>query len=80
MTDYQERLRALESIVAEIRIRQSEMELVMRQTSETTAQIKADTNQIVMLIKGAGVLGYVVRWLGGFSIIYVIGVALKWWE
>lgn len=77
--DYQERLRTLEITVADIRVRQTEMEGLLARNAATTEQIKRDTSEIVELIKGASVLGRLAKWatviLGGF----LAGKGLKWW-
>lgn len=77
--DQQERLRVLEATVAEIRVKQSTMEQMLEQQVKTTAQIKTDTSEIVELIKGANVLGRVMKWLTVVVGGYLAGKGLKWW-
>lgn len=77
--DQQERLRALEATVAEIRVRQSEMEGLLQQTIRQTGEIKRDTSEIVELVKGASVLGRLMKWLTMVVGGYLAGKGLKWW-
>lgn len=77
--DERERLRAVEAAVSDMRVRQAELEHLLQQQVRATADIKRDTAEIVELIKGASVLGRLVRWatvlIGG----YFAGKGLKWW-
>lgn len=77
--DQQERLRVLEATVAEIRVKQQSMEHMLEQQVKTTAQIKHDTSEIVELIKGANVLGRVMKWLTVVVGGYLAGKGMKWW-
>lgn len=77
--DHQERLRTLELTVADIRVRQSEIEAMLARTTETADRIKRDTEEIVSLIKGASVLARIARWLTVLIGGYFAGKGLKWW-
>lgn len=77
--DQQERLRTVEAAVGEIRVRQTQMESLLHQQVEAAGQIKADTEEIVSLIKGANVLGRVMKWLTVIIGGYLAGKGLKWW-
>lgn len=77
--DHQERLRALEVTVSDMRVRVSEMEGLLAQNTKTTEQIKRDTSEIVELIKGASVLARIARWLTVLIGGYLAGKGLKWW-
>lgn len=77
--DHQERLRTLESTVAEIRVRQTQMESLLEQQVSTTKQIKVDTEEIVSLIKGANVIARLAKWFAVVIGGYIAGKGLKWW-
>ena len=77
--DHQERLRTLESTVAEIRVRQTQMESLLEQQVSTTRQIKGDTEEIVSLIKGANALARIAKWFAVVVGGYLAGKGLKWW-
>lgn len=77
--DHQERLRALEVTVSDMRVKVSEMEGLLAQNTKTTEQIKRDTSEIVELIKGASVIGRLARWLTVLIGGYLAGKGLKWW-
>jgi hypothetical protein len=77
--DHQERLRALEVTVGDMRVRVTEMEGLLAQNTKTTEQIKRDTSEIVELIKGASVIGRLARWLTVLVGGYLAGKGLKWW-
>lgn len=51
--------------------------------AEMAADTKADTSEIVALLKGMRLLGALTKWVGlpgGIgSVIYVIGDIKKWW-
>jgi hypothetical protein len=80
MTDDElDRLRRVESSVADMRVKQAELEAMMQQQARTVADIKRDTAEIVQLVKGASVLGRVARWLGAILAAYFAGKGLKWW-
>ena len=77
--DQQERLRALEGTVGDMRVRMTEMESVLARTAEAADRIKRDTEEIVSLIKGASVLARIARWLTLLVGGYLAGKGLKWW-
>jgi hypothetical protein len=77
--DHAERLRTLEATVAEIRVRQTQMESLLEQQVATARQIKSDTEEIVSLIKGANVLARVAKWLAVVVGGYLAGKGMKWW-
>jgi multidrug resistance efflux pump len=77
--DHAERLRTLEATVAEIRVRQTQMESLLEQQVATARQIKSDTEEIVSLIKGANVLARLAKWLTLVVGGYLAGKGLKWW-
>jgi hypothetical protein len=77
--DQQERLRSLEMTVSEMRLKQTDFEHLLRTNTETTQQIKRDTEEIVSLIKGANVLARVAKWLTLVVGGYLAGKGLKWW-
>lgn len=77
--DQQARLTAVERRVAEIREQQIEMQAQIRANSEVTNAVKADTSEIVQLIKGANVLARVAKWLAVVIGGYLAGKGMKWW-
>ncbi len=77
--DYQERLRALEMTVSDMRVRMTEMESMLHRTTETADRIKRDTEEIVALIKGANVLARVMKWVTAIVAGYLAGKGMKWW-
>jgi hypothetical protein len=77
--DQQERLRSLEMTVSEMRLKQTDFEHLLRTNTETTQQIKRDTEEIVSLIKGANVLARLAKWLTLVVGGYLAGKGLKWW-
>ncbi len=77
--DYQERLRALEMTVSDMRVRMTEMESMLHRTTETADRIKRDTEEIVQLIKGASIVARIARWLAAIFAGYLAGKGLKWW-
>jgi hypothetical protein len=77
--DQQERLRALEVTVAEIRVRQTEIAAQVEATSQAVAAIKVDTADIVRLLQGASVLGRISKWVAAIVGGYLAGKGLKWW-
>lgn len=80
MTDDElDRLRRVEASVADIRVRQAELESMLQQQAQTVADIKRDTSEIVQLVKGANVLGRIARWIGAVAAAYFAGKGLKWW-
>lgn len=80
MTDDQERrLSALEAIVADVRVEQTSMKAAIAENTRVTEAVKADTAEIVSLMKGAGVLGKIATWLAGLIGAYLAGKGLKLW-
>lgn len=77
--DHQERLRAVEAAVSDMRVRQTQMESLLEQQVSTTQQIKTDTSEIVELIKGANVLARIMKWMTVVVGGYLAGKGLKWW-
>jgi len=77
--DQQERLRTVESSISEIKVRQTQMEDLLEQQMLTTRQIKADTELIVELIRGANVLARIAKWLTVVVGGYLAGKGMKWW-
>ena len=79
LDDDQTRLRALEAQVSEMRVRQAEIEHVLKDTAEAVQRVKKDTEEIVGLMKGASALGRVARWFAAILGAYLAGKGLKWW-
>lgn len=77
--DQQARLTIVEQKVAEIREKQVEMQAEIKANAEVTNAVKADTSEIVSLIKGANVLARVAKWLTIVVGGYLAGKGLKWW-
>jgi len=77
--DQQERLRSLEAQVSEMRVRQGEIEHVLKDTAAAVNRVKSDTEEIVGLMKGASVLGRLARWVAAILGAYLAGKGLKWW-
>ena len=80
MTEDQERrLSALEASVTEIKVEQADMRRAIADNTRVTEAVKADTAEIVGLMKGAGVLGKLATWFAGLIGAYLAGRGLKWW-
>jgi len=80
MTEDQERrLTAVEAAVALARMEAAEMKRDIEANTRVTNAVKADTEEIVALMKGAGVLGRVGTWIAAIIGTYLAGRGLKWW-
>lgn len=80
MTDDQERrLSALEASVTEIKVEQVNMKSAIAENTRVTEAVKADTAEIVSLMKGAWILGKLATWFAGIVGAYLAGKGLKWW-
>lgn len=80
MTDDQERrLSALEAIVADVRVEQTSMKSALAENTRVIESVKADTEEIVALMKGAGVLGKIATWMAAIIGGYLAGKGLKLW-
>lgn len=77
--DERERLRQVEVSVADIRVKQQALEGLLHENIRATTAVKADTAEIVSLMKGASVLGQIARWLTFVVGGYLAGKGLKWW-
>lgn len=80
MTEDQERrLSAVEAAVALARMESAEMKRDIEANTRVTNAVKADTEEIVALMKGAGALGRVATWVAAIIGTYLAGKGLKWW-
>ncbi|MBP6563986.1 MAG: hypothetical protein KA200_00075 [Burkholderiales bacterium] len=80
MTDDQERrLSAVEDRVTKIMVDQASMKTAITDNTRVTEAVKADTAEIVSLMKGAGILGKMATWFAGLVGAYLAGRGLKWW-
>ena len=77
--DQQERLRAVEATVSEMRVKQTEIERTVRETATLLSKVEANTEEIVSLMKGASVLARLARWIAAIAGAYLAGKGLKWW-
>ena len=77
--DQQERLRAVEATVSEMRVKQTEIERTVRETAALLSKVEANTEEIVSLMKGASVLARLARWIAAIAGAYLAGKGLKWW-
>lgn len=77
--DEARRLSAVERDVAQIKVEQAQMKAEIAENTRVTQAVKADTSEIVSLMKGAGVLGKLATWAAGLIGAYLAGKGLKWW-
>lgn len=77
--DQERRLSALEAAVGEIKVEQVSMKSAIAENTRVTEAVKADTAEIVSLMKGAGILGKMATWFAGIVGAYLAGKGLKWW-
>lgn len=76
--DERTRLRNVEAAVNSIQVRQSSIEAKVDQNTEVTNAVKADTAEVVQLLKGGKVFGKVVAWTSGLGAgIFVLRDWLK---
>lgn len=80
MTDDEaRRLSALETAVSGILVEQANMKSAIAENTRVTEAVKADTAEIVSLMKGAGILGKMATWFAAIIGGYLAGKGLKWW-
>lgn len=67
MADHEERIQRLEGQVSDMRVAMADVTSGLKATTETTQAIKADTAELVSLMKGGKVFGKVVAWTAGLG-------------
>lgn len=77
--DEARRLSALERDVSAMKVEQADMRRSIEDNTAVTNAVKADTAEIVALMKGAGVLGRMAAWIAALIGGYLAGKGLKWW-
>ena len=81
--DLRERMLTVEREIAEIKVTAAKMEAAQADTTRVVAEVKRDTEDIVLLLKGGKVAGRMGAWGVGVAIagssIYAGFLALKHW-
>ena len=81
--DLRERMLTVEREIAEIKVSAAKMEAAQAETSRVVGDVKRDTEDIVLLLKGGKVAGRMGAWGVGVAIagssIYAGFLALKHW-
>jgi hypothetical protein len=77
--DELKRLHVAEQQIAEIRVEQEVQKAAILNVTVVANSVKADTAEIVMLMKGSVVIGQVARWVAMLAAGYLAGKGLGWW-
>ena len=77
--DERDRLHKVEAAISDLRERATRTELLLEQSAAATRRVEANTIELVELIKGASVLGRLMKWVTVVIGGYLAGKGLKWW-
>ena len=69
---------ALKTNVDGMKHKADQVETAIQQNTALTAEVKADTRDIVNLLKGVKVLGWMMAWTGGIAVAWGQIKGWKW--
>lgn len=75
--DERTRLRNVEAAVTAMQVEQANLKAAIAANAEVTNAVKADTAEVVQLLKGGRVFGKFVAWTSGMGV--VLYAVRDWW-
>lgn len=77
--DEQERLRVAEAAISQMKVELAELKAQLSQNTAATLAVKADTAEIVALMKGFKVVAWMAKAVAAIGGAWAAGKGLKWW-